>query len=98
MSEFKISDECYAKVEGAYKEFQFRRIEASDYKSVCDFVADNFLRDEPTSKLLGWSEDYVYDFNRVVERFLPQGLSFIAEHAASGKVSVKLVLLISIFN
>lgn len=82
------SEESYKKIEGDWKDFRFRRIQPSDHPAVFEHIASNFVRDEPTSKLLGWSQDFADDMNRVVEFFLTHGMSFIIEHRESGKVII----------
>lgn len=80
------SEESYKKIEGDWKDFRFRRILPSDHAAVFEHIANHFLRDEPTAKLLGWSQDYVDDTNRILEMFLTHGMSFLVEHRESGKV------------
>lgn len=81
------SEESYKQIEGEWKDFRFRRISPSDHDAVFEHVAQNFVRDEPTSKLLGWSQDFADDMNRVVQYFLGHGMSFLVEHKESGKVN-----------
>lgn len=80
------SEESYKEIEGDWKDFRFRRIEPADYQAVFDHIANHFVRDEPTCKLLGWSQEFADDLNRAVELFLSQNMSFLVEHRESGKV------------
>lgn len=80
------SEKSYNKIEGDWKDFRFRRIQPADHAAVFEHLANNFIKDEPTAKLLGWSQDYVDDMNRVVEILVTHGLSFLVEHKESGKV------------
>lgn len=82
------SEDSYRLIEGDWKDFRFRRITPSDYPAVFDQIAQNYVRDEAVEKLLGWSQEMADEVTRVVEHFLPDGLSFLAEHRDSGKVSL----------
>ncbi|CAL8111121.1 unnamed protein product [Orchesella dallaii] len=81
------SEESYKVIEGDWKDFRFRRVLPADYEAVQEHVAQNFVRDENTCKLLGWNEDFAADVSLVVSLFLPEGLSFIAEHIPTGKIA-----------
>ncbi|ODM99597.1 hypothetical protein Ocin01_07070 [Orchesella cincta] len=81
------SEESYKLIEGEWKDFRFRRVLPADYAAVLDHVAQNFCRDERTCSLLGWNEEFAADVNKVVAQFLPEGLSFIAEHIPTGKIA-----------
>ncbi|ODM99512.1 Dopamine N-acetyltransferase [Orchesella cincta] len=81
------SEESYKQIEGEWKDFRFRRIQPSDYEAVYEHIAQSFCRDEPTANLLGWSEEFAADVNRIVAVFLPEGLSFLAEHKSTGKIA-----------
>lgn len=87
MSNFNISERCYGEIEGDWKDFRFRRILPADHEAVKEHISQHFLRDEPTSKLLGWSEDFASDMGLVVDAFLQHGMSFLAEHRQSRKVN-----------
>lgn len=80
------SEDSYKLIEGDFKDFRFRRILPSDYKAVFEHIGQNYARDETVSSLLGWSQEYADDINRVVEFCLKDGLSFLVEHKESGKV------------
>ncbi|ODM99611.1 hypothetical protein Ocin01_07069 [Orchesella cincta] len=81
------SEESYKQIEGEWKDFRFRRVLPADYEAVLDHIAQNYVRDELTCKLLGWTEEFAADVNKVVAQFLPEGLSFIAEHIPTGKIA-----------
>lgn len=80
------SEDSYKVVEGDWKDFRFRRIEEKDKPAVFDHIAQNYCRDEATSKLFGWSQGYADDINRVVDLLLKDGMSFLVEHRETGKV------------
>lgn len=86
MSGVSIPDKCFEPVEGIWKEFKIRRVLPTDYSLVLKHFCENFIRDEPTSKLLGWSEDFENDVCQVLSAILPQGMSFLAKHQQTGKV------------
>lgn len=80
------SEENYKLIEGDFKDFRIRRITPADYQNVFNHIAENFTKDELVSSVLGWSQGYADDVNRVVEFALKDGMSFLVEHRESGKV------------
>lgn len=86
MSKKMPSAESLSKIEGNWKDFRFRLIEEKDHPAIFEHIAQSFVRDEPTSKLLGWNKGFADDVCRVVEYFLKDNMSFLVEHVPTGKV------------
>jgi len=73
-------------VEGSWGEFEFRKIQPKDWERVMDHIKRNFMRDEPTCKLLGYSDDFGEDFAALAHKMLGDDLSFLVEHRETGDV------------
>lgn len=76
----------YHLVEGPFKNFTVRRVRPQDIDKVTQHIKDYFLHDEPTSQLLGYSEEFGEEFCTMFRYFLPDNLSFWAEHNETGEV------------
>jgi len=85
----QVKKDAYNLIEGEWNGFRFRRVEPKDHAAVFDNIAQYFLRDEPTCKLFGWSEDFVADFTRLVAAMIELGdnLSFLAEDVTTNEVA-----------
>jgi GNAT superfamily N-acetyltransferase len=81
------SEASYKKIEGEWKDFRFRRIQPEDRAAVYDHIGQNYCKDEAVSSLLGWSQGYADDVNRIVEPILEDGMSFLCEHIPTGKIA-----------
>jgi len=81
------SEESYKKIEGDWKDFRFRRIQPEDKAAVFEHIGQNYAKDEAVSNLLGWSQEYADDLNRVVDPILNDGMSFLCEHKPTGKIA-----------
>jgi len=77
----------YSLVEGDFKNFRIRRIVLEDHDKVCEHIAECFLKGEPTSQLLGYSDKFAEEVNVVIRKVLPQGLSFLAEDKETGEIA-----------
>ena len=77
-----------AEVEGTWKNFIFKFIEPADIPKIYDHLRNSFYRDEPVSQLLGYSEDFAKDFEKLYDAIFCFGdrLSFIAVDNTNGKV------------
>jgi hypothetical protein len=64
----------------------FRKIELNDWPKVIKHIQDHFMRDEPTCKLLGYSDDFGDEFEALTRQMLADDLSFLVEHKASREV------------
>lgn len=82
-----MSDKLHL-VEGPFRNFTIRRIREQDVGKVIQHVKDYFLHDEPTSKLLGYTEQYGEDFCKIVKHYLKDNLSFWMEDNETGEVSI----------
>jgi len=76
----------YHLVEGDWKNFTFRRIQDSDEAKVLEHLNANFLRDEPTCKLLGYTDAFAEDFSKLVHALLQDKMSFLVEDKATKEV------------
>ena len=83
-----MADNLSRYVEGPFKNFTIHRIRPEDVEKVSQHIKDNFLHDEPFSKLLGYSEEYGEDFLHIFKHFLPDNLGFWMEDNETGEVRV----------
>lgn len=78
-------------VEGVWGKYTFRKIRPQDVDKVIEHIKTFFLRDEPTSALLGYSEQYCKEFEVLARALIEHGLSFWAEDNDTGDVSLQSV-------
>lgn len=76
-------------VEGPFKNFTIRRVRPQDEDKVIQHIKDCFLHDEPTSKLLGYNEEYAEEFCSIGKHFFKDNLSFWMEDNDTGEVFLK---------
>lgn len=72
--------------EGTFKNFFIHRVRSQDVEKLCQHVKDYFLHDEPTSKLIGYSEEYGEEFCKLFKHALSDNLSFWMEDTETGEV------------
>lgn len=78
----------YNLVEGPWGEnFTFRKIRPEDTDKVIKHIKDYFLRDEPTSAILGYTDEYGEEFEVIAKKLLKDDLSFWVEENKTGDVS-----------
>ncbi len=53
-----------------------------------EHVQKYFLHDEPTSKLLGYSDQYGREMGEIAKKMLADDLSFLAEEVETGEVFI----------
>ncbi|CAL8141996.1 unnamed protein product [Orchesella dallaii] len=78
----------YGLVEGYWADgkYKFRKVEPDDWNAVVEHVKTHFLHDEPTSKLLGYSDEYGNEIGEIVKKMLVDDLSFLVEETDTKKV------------
>jgi hypothetical protein len=81
-----FAQDNYGLVEGPWGEFEFRKIQHRDWERVMNHIKSSFMRDEPTCKLLGYSDDFGDDMAALTYKMLADELSFLVEHRESGEV------------
>lgn len=79
----------YKIVEGEWADgrYNFRKIQPDDWDAVIEHVQKYFLHDEPTSKLLGYSDEYGEEIGAIVKKMLEHDLSFLVEETETGEVT-----------
>ncbi|ODM97588.1 Dopamine N-acetyltransferase, partial [Orchesella cincta] len=77
----------YSIVEGPWGRYTFRKVRPEDWDKVIRHIQDYFLRDEPTSKLLGYTDEYGEEFAVLVRRLFLDDLSFWVEDNETGEVA-----------
>jgi len=82
-----MSKDNYSIVEGPFGKYTFRRVRPADWGKVIKHIQDYFLKDEPTSKLLGYTDQYGEEFAELVKMLLPDNLSFWVEDNETGDVA-----------
>lgn len=80
----------YKIVEGPWADgkYMFRRVQKSDYDAVVEHLQKYFLHDEPTSKLLGYSDQFGEEFGLIAKEMLADNLSFLVAEQATGEVGI----------
>lgn len=80
----------YSLVEGLWGngKYTFRKIRPEDEDKIIKHIQDYFLRDEPTSKLLGYSDEYASEFEALARKLMKDDLSFWVEDNETGDVSL----------
>lgn len=76
----------YSLVEGPWRNFTFHRVRPEDADKVVDHVKKYFLHDEPTSKLIGYTDQFGEEFGALSYKFIKEGLSFWVEDNENGEV------------
>lgn len=78
--------DSYSLVEGSWGNFTFHRVRPEDSDKVVDHVKKYFLRDEPISKLVGYTDEYGQEFGDIVRKVILEGLSFWVEDDNTSEV------------
>ena len=73
-------------MEGDWGDFRFRKVQLEDWPNVIRHIQDHFMRDEPTCKLLGYSDDFADEFEALTQQMLADDLSFLVEDKATLEV------------
>jgi len=75
-------------VEGDWKSFHFRMIQPSDYPSVLLHLRNNFYRDEPLCRHIGYEDSMADDFDEYIMGVLTSSnLSFLVLDKATNKIA-----------
>lgn len=82
----------YKIVEGLWAngKYMFRKVTPKDWDAVIEHVQKYFLHDEPTSKLLGYSDEYGKEMGEIAKKMLADDLSFLVEEVETGEVIIHL--------
>jgi len=74
-------------VEGEWKSFVFRMAQPSDYPSILAHLRQNFYRDEPLCRHIGYEDALADEFDTFVSGAFNDNLSFIAVDKATDKIA-----------
>ncbi|CAL8111442.1 unnamed protein product [Orchesella dallaii] len=77
----------YSLIEGPWDRYTFRKVQPQDWEKVIKHIQTYFLRDEPTSKLLGYTDEYGEEFAILAKKLFLDNLSFWVEDNETGEVA-----------
>lgn len=79
----------YSIIERDWKQFRIERILPNHYTKIFDHIKYQFIKEEPTCVLLGWSEAFGEELCQMTKIMMDQGLSFMAIDKLTNEVKAK---------